>query len=122
MNKHGSSLEDLFKGQRRARVASNAEYAIVEGGPVDAILAAVAARKASLIVIGTLGRRWLARLFVGSTTEGVLRATEIPHRHRAVVGGILAAFIVARYSKTLAFDARSVTWSGANFGRRSGDL
>jgi len=63
---------------RRTRAAFDAERAIVEGRAVDALLAVAAVRKASLIVIGTHGRRGFARLFVGSTTEGVLRATEIP--------------------------------------------
>ena len=77
MRAEAEDLLDSATDDAHAR-GIDAAYAIVEGRPVDAILAAPAARKASLIVIGTHGRRGLARLFVGSTTEGVLYATEIP--------------------------------------------
>ena len=75
-----AEAEDLLDGAIHQAHAGGieAEYAIVEGRPVDAILAAAAARKANLIVIGTHGRRGLVRLLVGSTTEGVLRATGVP--------------------------------------------
>ncbi|MGP6156632.1 MAG: universal stress protein [Vulcanimicrobiaceae bacterium] len=54
------------------------ESVIVEGRFVDAILSTATARSADLIVMGTHGRRGFARVFVGSTTEGVLRQAGVP--------------------------------------------
>jgi nucleotide-binding universal stress UspA family protein len=52
--------------------------AIVHDTPVPGILAACAKHACDLIVMGTHARTGLARTFLGSTTEGVLRATEVP--------------------------------------------
>jgi nucleotide-binding universal stress UspA family protein len=46
--------------------------------PVPAILAAAKAHECDLIVMGTHARTGVARLFLGSTTEGVLRWSEVP--------------------------------------------
>jgi len=51
---------------------------IVHDTPVAGILAACAKQQCDLIVMGTHARTGLARTFLGSTTEGVLRAAEVP--------------------------------------------
>jgi nucleotide-binding universal stress UspA family protein len=75
-----SDAEDIFEPFVEAAAAHGVESqgVVVEGRPVDAILTAAAGRAADLIVMGTHGRRGLQRLFLGSTTEGVLRATDVP--------------------------------------------
>lgn len=49
-----------------------------EGEAVDEILALAEKQGVDLIVIGTHGRSGLARLFVGSVAEGVLRHSHVP--------------------------------------------
>ncbi len=51
---------------------------IVHDTPVAGILAAANEHASDLIVMGTHARSGLARTFLGSTTEGVLRAAEVP--------------------------------------------
>jgi nucleotide-binding universal stress UspA family protein len=67
-----------FAAQRAADRGVESENLIVEGRPVDAILTAATGRSADLIVMGTHGRRGFDRLFMGSTTQGVLRDADIP--------------------------------------------
>jgi nucleotide-binding universal stress UspA family protein len=49
-----------------------------EGDAVDQILKTAKERNADLIVLGTHGRKGLARLFIGSVAEGVLRRADVP--------------------------------------------
>ena len=49
-----------------------------ESSIVLGILALARSEKAALIVMGSHGRRGLSRLVMGSTTEGVIRSSEIP--------------------------------------------
>jgi nucleotide-binding universal stress UspA family protein len=49
-----------------------------EGDVVGAILACIAEHRADLVVVGTHGRKGIARALQGSIAEGVLRATLIP--------------------------------------------
>jgi nucleotide-binding universal stress UspA family protein len=51
---------------------------IVEGSPAKGILSVAAKLRCSLIVISTHARGGLGRLFIGSTTEAVLRGSTIP--------------------------------------------
>ena len=51
---------------------------LLHGRPVDTILACAQQLQASLIVMGTHGRTGIARAFVGSIAEGVLRRSRIP--------------------------------------------
>jgi nucleotide-binding universal stress UspA family protein len=51
---------------------------MVHDTPVPAILATAKKHACDLIVMGTHGRTGVARLFLGSTTEGVLRAADAP--------------------------------------------
>jgi nucleotide-binding universal stress UspA family protein len=64
--------------ERADALGVGSENVILEGRPVDAILSAAASRSADLIVMGTRGRRGIERVLVGSTTEGVLRTSDIP--------------------------------------------
>jgi nucleotide-binding universal stress UspA family protein len=50
----------------------------VHDGPVPGILAAANKYASDLIVMGTHARTGLARTFLGSTTEGVLRSSDVP--------------------------------------------
>jgi nucleotide-binding universal stress UspA family protein len=49
-----------------------------EGAPHDGILAAAAAAKADMIVIGTHGRSGFTRMMLGSVAERVVRSSPIP--------------------------------------------
>jgi nucleotide-binding universal stress UspA family protein len=51
---------------------------MVHDTPVPAILATAKAYACDLIVMGTHARTGVARLFLGSTTEGVLRWSDVP--------------------------------------------
>ena len=72
----------LAKAEAKARKADvKAEALLVEttGHRVaDVILAQARKAKADLIVMGTHGRRGVARLVMGSDAEGVVRGTRVP--------------------------------------------
>ncbi len=51
---------------------------MVHDTPVPAILAAAKKHACDLIVMGTHGRTGIGRFFLGSTTEGVLRQSDVP--------------------------------------------
>jgi nucleotide-binding universal stress UspA family protein len=51
---------------------------MVHDTPVPAILAAAKKYACDLIVMGTHGRTGIGRFFLGSTTEGVLRQSDVP--------------------------------------------
>jgi nucleotide-binding universal stress UspA family protein len=76
-----SSIESAGK---RARLPRVAEAEFVSGmftgrkEEVSALLELARARDAELIVAGTHARKGLARLFVGSFAETLMRASEIP--------------------------------------------
>jgi len=67
-------LHQLENDAHRVRVESQ----ILEGDPVDMILRAAKETHSDLIVMGTHGRRALARLLVGSVAESVLRKSPCP--------------------------------------------
>lgn len=54
------------------------EERLVEDRPIEAILSAAKEIGATVIVIGTHGRKGLQRLVLGSVAEGVLRTSEVP--------------------------------------------
>ena len=56
----------------------SAQTLFLEGDACDQILEAAAENNAGLICIGTHGRTGLARLFLGSVCEGVLRRSNVP--------------------------------------------
>lgn len=55
-----------------------ADIECVEGEPIDRIVAFATERGCDLIAMGTHGRSGLARLLLGSVTEGVLRHSHVP--------------------------------------------
>lgn len=61
----------------RADGLTTAQFS-TEGIAVDEILTFADAQKVDLIVLGTHGRSGLARLFLGSVAEGVLRRAKVP--------------------------------------------
>jgi len=73
--------------------------AIVHDGHVPGILAAATERACDLIVMGTHARTGLARIFLGSTTAGVLQSSNVPvlttHALDTVVGHPFATVLVA---------------------------
>jgi nucleotide-binding universal stress UspA family protein len=75
-NEGKAELADAVKRCAEAHVAPKTE--LVHDTPLAAILAASTAHACDLIVMGTHGRTGLARLFLGSTTAGVLRESTVP--------------------------------------------
>jgi nucleotide-binding universal stress UspA family protein len=69
-------LQDAAAECRAASIVPALE--IIHDRPVAGILSAADAGACDLIVMGTHARTGLARMFLGSTTEGVLRASTIP--------------------------------------------
>jgi nucleotide-binding universal stress UspA family protein len=63
---------------RAGIAAGSARVAIVEGKPASAVLDAAAHEGATLIVVGSHGRRGLRRFFLGSVAEGIVRRSPIP--------------------------------------------
>jgi nucleotide-binding universal stress UspA family protein len=55
-----------------------AEGYVVSGEPIAAICKLAGEKTGTAIVMGTHGRLGLSRMFIGSTTQGVLRAAQIP--------------------------------------------
>ena len=60
------------------RLGIDAKRCSVEGEPAESILKVADEAGCRLTVMGTHGRRGLGRLFIGSTTEAVLRGSTIP--------------------------------------------
>jgi nucleotide-binding universal stress UspA family protein len=61
---------------RRLGVVARRQF--VEGDPAKGILSAAGKLRCSVIVMGTHARGGLGRLFIGSTTDAVLRGSAIP--------------------------------------------
>jgi len=59
-------------------VGLSARTTLSEGAPVDAICKLAHDEGSELIVMGSHGRRGFDRFVVGSTTEGVMRASSVP--------------------------------------------
>lgn len=60
------------------RLGVEAQRRALEGEPAENLLQVAVEEQCRLIVMGTHGRRGLGRLFLGSTTEAVLRRSTIP--------------------------------------------
>ena len=71
-----SSLRDAARRYEGRNVTI--ETALVQADPREAILQAAKKVGADLIVMGTHGRRGIARALIGSTTEAVVRTATIP--------------------------------------------
>ncbi|MFC1853159.1 universal stress protein [candidate division CSSED10-310 bacterium] len=54
------------------------KISVSQGDPVKEILSIGSIEKINLIVMGTLGRKWLERLLLGSTTEAVISRSRCP--------------------------------------------
>ncbi|HEX8806338.1 MAG TPA: universal stress protein [Candidatus Aquilonibacter sp.] len=68
---HKTKVEAVAKG-------ISVTTALGEGDAVDEILRIAQENKVGLICSGTHGRKGLARLFIGSVAEGILRRAEVP--------------------------------------------
>ncbi len=83
-----SQIEELERQRQAARQAAQAqvqefagpgvESLVVEGPPADTILRVAAEQHADLIAMGTHGRSGWQRWMLGSVTERVLRAAQVP--------------------------------------------
>jgi nucleotide-binding universal stress UspA family protein len=67
-----------FSGLRNGADPKAAEVVVVEGNPVQEILAQAEQIDADLLIMGTHGRSGFEALFLGSVTEKVLRSTHVP--------------------------------------------
>jgi universal stress protein A len=72
------SAELLSRVVREITAPSPLENFLREGNPATEILEAAREWKADLVVIGSHGRRGLARLVMGSVAEGVTRHAPVP--------------------------------------------
>jgi len=77
---HRAALrQDLAKLVREALgLDLSSEIAVLEGHPVEVILARVASTKPDLIIMGSHGRSGISRLRLGSVAENVIRTTLTP--------------------------------------------
>ncbi len=75
-----SARQLLAAAAARARAAGVASRTALEGqgSAVSGILEAANREAVDLIVMGSHGRQGLSRLVMGSTTEGVLRSSQVP--------------------------------------------
>jgi nucleotide-binding universal stress UspA family protein len=77
MKAQGDALVDAAVAAAKA-LGVAAERHTLEGDPAENIVRIARDEQAGAIVMGTHGRRGLGRLVMGSTTEAVLRASDIP--------------------------------------------
>ncbi len=70
----------LLDKTKAAAVAKGLSVAteLGEGDAVDEILRVANENRVGLICVGTHGRKGLARLFIGSVAEGILRRSDVP--------------------------------------------
>jgi nucleotide-binding universal stress UspA family protein len=71
-----SELGRLVQSKNLQRLAVHAE--VVEGSPVEEIVAYAGERSIDLVVLGTHGRGWLAHALLGSVAEKVVRKAPCP--------------------------------------------
>lgn len=68
-----------FLNKTKSHLGDESIKTIIEtGDAAETILKTASDLKADLIVIGSLSRKWLENLVMGSVTEKVLRNTEVP--------------------------------------------
>lgn len=77
LQEEGTSYLDAATTAAR-RYGVTAQRRMLDGDPASAVLKLARDTDCSVIVMGTHGRRGLGRLFMGSTTEAVLRDSVIP--------------------------------------------
>jgi nucleotide-binding universal stress UspA family protein len=73
-----SALEEEYERWAREEVRSLGDGTIKYGRPADVIIGEADAWGADLIVMGTHGRRGIARVFAGSVAEEVIRRANAP--------------------------------------------
>ena len=71
-----SALQEA--AQRAATSGATIDVKLLEGNPVEEILARASCNDVRWIVMGSHGRTGLSRLLVGSVAEGVLRRSSVP--------------------------------------------
>jgi nucleotide-binding universal stress UspA family protein len=76
LDDEGKTVVDDAAG--RVRAFSQAETAVLDGAPVDAIVHYARDHGVDLIIIGSHGRSGLSRVFLGSVAEGVIRHSIMP--------------------------------------------
>lgn len=82
--KAASEMLDVAQAAMDAELARTrargvvAEGLVKQGDPREAIGVLAASQRAQLIVVGSHGRRGLARALLGSVAESILRASELP--------------------------------------------
>lgn len=62
----------------RAAIGAGPKISILEGDPAQRVLDLARRRHADMIVVGTRGRKGLARVLLGSTAEAVVRGASVP--------------------------------------------
>ena len=77
LDQQGAALLDDAQAQCRS-VHVTAAVQLVHATPVVGIVSAIEKQTCDLIVMGTHARTGLARTFLGSTSEGVLRLSPVP--------------------------------------------
>jgi nucleotide-binding universal stress UspA family protein len=77
MQTAGKSLLDEVCGRVR-KAGLQATPVLRDGAPAATIIDTAKRSNCDLIVMGTHGRRGVARLFLGSTAEAVLRESDVP--------------------------------------------
>ncbi len=60
------------------RLGAHVKSALLRGHTVDEVLRYARAANASMIVVGTHGRKGINRAILGSTCEGIIRRSEFP--------------------------------------------
>jgi nucleotide-binding universal stress UspA family protein len=80
VEQHRAALREHLAKLAREALGPNLspEIAVLEGHPVEVILARVASTKPDLIVMGSHGRSGISRLRLGSVAENVVRTSLMP--------------------------------------------
>ena len=71
-----AALESLSASARAAGISVRTQ--VLDGPPVEAVLAAVDTFQPHMLVVGTHGRRGLERFFLGSVAERIIRESTLP--------------------------------------------
>jgi nucleotide-binding universal stress UspA family protein len=76
MRQEGAAV--VQRALAHAALAPNTPVALVEGDAADALITAAVKWHATVIMVGTHGRRGLRRFMLGSVAESIVRASNIP--------------------------------------------
>lgn len=78
LKEHREELEKLVEGRRASTGANIGGYSVEVGDPRDLIVNTAKEIGAEMIIMGTQGRRGLARMVMGSVAEDVIRHSPCP--------------------------------------------